>query len=175
MGGWKVNGEIPKEVKKCVAIGFPHTSNWDFIWTVCTLHILQYPSKYLIKDAYFKNPISAWFFRLTGGIPVDRSKRNNLTGELKKMVEGPEPIYLLFSPEGTRKKVTKWKSGFYHIAMDCGLPIALGYLDYKKKQAGFLGMFKPTGNKEADFEAMIKMYDGIVPGNPENYSAMVNG
>lgn len=158
-----------------MAIGFPHTSNWDFVWAICALSILRYPAKYLIKDVFFKNPISAWFFRSTGGIPVDRSKSNNLTGELKKMIEGPNSLYLLFSPEGTRKKVTKWKSGFYHVAVDCGLPIALGYLDYKNKKAGFLGLFEPTGNKKADFESIIAHYRGIVPGNPSQFSLLVNG
>ena len=175
VSGWKISGEIPKEVEKCVAIGAPHTSNWDFIFTVSALKIYGYPAKYLIKDVFFKNPLYSWIFYWTGGIHVDRSKSNNLTGELKKMIEGDKPVYILFSPEGTRKKVTKWKSGFYHVAIDCKLPIALGFLDYKKKEAGFMKMFQPTGNKDADLVSIVECYRDITPCNPEKFSFDVLG
>jgi len=175
VSGWKTSGGIPSSVKKCVAIGAPHTSNWDFIFTVCALKIYGYPAKYLIKDVFFKNPLYSWLFKWTGGIPVDRSKSNNLTGELKRMLESDQSVYILFSPEGTRKKVTKWKSGFYHVAVDCGLPIALGFLDYKKKEAGFMKMFEPTGNKDQDLIDMVEYYRNVTACNPEKFSFDVLG
>ncbi len=170
ISGWKTSGSIPPEVNQCIAIGAPHTSNWDFIFTVCALTIFDYPAKILIKDLFFKNPLIGWFFRATGGIPVDRSKKNNLTGELKKMIESGKPIYILFSPEGTRKRVQKWKSGFYHVALDCNLPIAMGFLDYPNKRAGFKHLFYPTGNKQVDFEAMAKFYTPDMAANPLLYN-----
>lgn len=170
LGGWKLKGAIPDDVKKCVVIGAPHTSNWDFVWAICALNIYGYKIKYLIKNTYFKSNLFAWFFRLTGGIPVDRSKSNNLTDELKNLLKNDKNLYIVIPPEGTRKKVDKWKTGFYHVAIDTHLPIALAFLDYKKKEAGFLDVFYPTGNKYEDFLAIEKYYLDIHPAHPELYN-----
>ena len=122
---------------------------------------------FLIKDLFFKNPLIGWFFRATGGIPVDRSKKNNLTGELKKMIESGKPIYILFSPEGTRKRVQKWKSGFYHTALGANVPIVIGYLDYKKKEAGIGPCLYPNGDMEGQIEELKAFGRTVVPKYPE--------
>ncbi len=141
LSGWKTVGGIPQDVKKCIIIGVPHTSNWDFIYARLGLYIFDYKIRYLIKDSMFKNPIAAWFFRITGGIPVNRSKSTNLTGELAQLLNNEDILYIAIPPEGTRKWVKRWKTGFYRIALDCNIPIALAFLDYNKKQAGFIKIF----------------------------------
>ncbi len=103
LSGWKTVGSIPQDIKKCIIIGAPHTSNWDFIYARFALYIFDYKIRYLIKDSMFKNPIAGWFFRVTGGIPVNRSKSTNLTGDLAQLLKTADTLYLAIPPEGTRK------------------------------------------------------------------------
>lgn len=173
LGGFKLYGFIPKEIKKCIIIGAPHTSNWDFVWGRAALYVFNIRVRYLIKDTFFKNKLVGWLFRKTGAIPVDRSKHNNLTDELAKLLQSEGNLYLLFPPEGTRKWVPRWKTGFYRVALETKLPIAIGFIDYKKKQAGFLDMFYPNGNMVTDFEAIEAYYKNIVGKNPENFNPKI--
>lgn len=173
MSGWKTFGNIPSDVKKCIIVGAPHTSNWDFIYARLGLYIFGYKIRYLIKDSMFKNTISAWFFRITGGIPVNRSKSTNLTGELAQLLNNEDTLYIAIPPEGTRKRVNRWKTGFYRIAVDCKIPIALAFLDYKTKQAGFIDMFYPTGNMIEDLKLIESFYSPEMAAIPENYNPKI--
>lgn len=170
LSGWKTIGSIPSNVKKCIIVGAPHTSNWDFIYARFGLYIFNYKIRYLIKKSMFDNPIAAWFFKVTGGIPVDRSQSTNLTGDLAKLLKTEDTLYIAIPPEGTRKKVDRWKTGFYHIAVDCNIPIALAFLDYKKKQAGFIKMLYPTGNMIEDFKLIESYYSPEMAANPDYYN-----
>jgi 1-acyl-sn-glycerol-3-phosphate acyltransferase len=172
--GWKTIGSIPPEVKKCIIVGAPHTSNWDFIYARFALYIYNYKIRYLIKDSMFKNRIAAWFFKITGGIPVDRSKSNNLTGELAQLLKTEDTLYIAIPPEGTRKRVSRWKTGFYRIAVDCNIPIALAFLDYKKKQAGFIKMFYPTDNMTEDFRLIESFYSPDMAAHPDYYNPKIH-
>jgi 1-acyl-sn-glycerol-3-phosphate acyltransferase len=173
LSGWKTVGGIPPNVKKCIIVGAPHTSNWDFIYARLGLYIFDYKIRYLIKDSMFKNPIAAWFFRITGGIPVNRSKSSNLTGELAQLLKNAETLYIAIPPEGTRKSVKRWKTGFYRIAVDCNIPIALAILDYKKKQAGFIKILHPTGNIIEDFKVIESYYTPEMAANPDCYNPQI--
>lgn len=173
LAGWKVIDNVPKELRKAVVIAAPHTSNWDFIWAMPALAILGRKTNYLIKDIFFKGPWAS-IFKLTGGLPVDRSKRNNFTDDLKKLVDSRKELLLLFPPEGTRKRVKRWKTGFYHVARDGNLPIILGFIDYKRKETGFASVYHLTGNFQADLrylEKFYSVYQGKHPKlfNPEFY------
>ena len=173
LSGWNIIGSIPSDIKKCIIVGAPHTSNWDFIYARMGLYIFNYKVRYLIKDSMFKNPISAWFFRVTGGIPVDRSKSTNLTGVLAQLLQTEDTLYIAIPPEGTRKRVNRWKTGFYRIAVDCNIPIALAFLDYKHKQAGFIKIFYPTGNMIEDFKLIESFYSPEMAANPDNYNPKI--
>lgn len=173
LSGWKTVGSIPQDVKKCIIIGVPHTSNWDFIYARLALYIFDYRIRYLMKDSMFKNPIAAWFFRVTGGIPVNRRKSTNLTGELAKLLNSADTLYIAIPPEGTRKRVKRWKTGFYRIAVDCNIPIALAFIDYKKKQAGFMKILYPTGNMIEDFKVIESFYSPEMAAIPDNYNPQI--
>ena len=173
LSGWETVGGIPQDVKKCIIVGAPHTSNWDFIYARLGLYIFDYKIRYLIKDSMFKNPVAAWFFRVTGGIPVNRSKSTNLTGELAQLLKNADTLYIAIPPEGTRKRVMRWKTGFYRIAIDCNIPIALAFLDYKKKQAGFIKILYPTGNMIEDFKVIESFYSPEMAAKPDFYNPQI--
>jgi len=166
MKGWKVGETIPPEVKKCVVIAAPHTSNWDFVYALGTFHNLGLPVQYVAKKELFRFPFRG-FFQATGGIPVDRSKSQNFVDAIIRKFNESDSLYLLMAAEGTRKRVTRWKSGFYHVAMGAGVPIMMGYLDYQNKVAGFGHVLYPTGNKEQDMARIRAFYADKTGKNPE--------
>jgi 1-acyl-sn-glycerol-3-phosphate acyltransferase len=173
MGGWKIVDEVNGSIKKCVVIGAPHTSNWDFIYALPALRVMGIKNlRYLIKKEFFYFPIK-YLFYATGGIPVDRSKKNDLTAILKKLLEERDELYLLFPPEGTRKKVARWKTGFYYTALDAQLPIVLGFMDYKKRELGFGKVLTPSGDFEADMQTIEDFYLHKTAKHPELYNPRI--
>jgi 1-acyl-sn-glycerol-3-phosphate acyltransferase len=166
--GWKVGGNIPPDVHKAVVLAAPHTSNWDFVYALATFRILGLKVNYLAKKELFRFPLK-YVIEGTGGIPVERSKSHNLVDAMINAFHSKDRLYLLAAAEGTRKKVTKWKSGFYHVAMGAGVPVMLGYLDYEKKVAGFGPVIHLTGDKEKDMAAIREFYRHIRGRNPEKF------
>jgi 1-acyl-sn-glycerol-3-phosphate acyltransferase len=166
INGWRVGETIPHDIKKCIVIAAPHTSNWDFVYALAAFKILGLPVKYLAKKELFRFPFK-FIFDSTGGIPVERTKSQNLVESIITKFNNSDRLYLLMAAEGTRKKVTKWKSGFYHAALGAGVPIMLGYLDYKNKVAGLGELIYLTGNKEKDMERIRHFYSTKTGKNPE--------
>jgi len=167
--GWKVRGGIPAGIKKCVLVAAPHTSNWDFLYGSFAWKLFGLDVKYLAKKSLFRFPLGM-FFRALGGVPVDRSKNTNLVDAMVELVNSKDEIIVLMTPEGTRKKVDKWKTGFYHLAQKANIPIVLGKINYKTKEA-FIGQsFIPSGNIEKDFEIIRAFFKDVVGRNPENFS-----
>jgi 1-acyl-sn-glycerol-3-phosphate acyltransferase len=163
--GWKIDKHSPEGVKKCVIVMGPHTSNWDFI--IGRLAFVSYGirAKFLIKKEAFV-PVFGWFLKRMGGIPVDRSKNNNITDQAVKMFEEEDELYLVFTPEGTRKYNPKWKRGFYYIAQKAQVPIYIGYMDYEKKIGGFHSLFQPTGDVDKDIayiKEVLSQFKGKYP------------
>jgi 1-acyl-sn-glycerol-3-phosphate acyltransferase len=167
--GWTATGTIPKNIKKCIIIGAPHTSNWDFVYGVGSLNYYNIDIKYLAKKELFVFPFKKMFYAL-GGIPVDRSKSGSLVDQIIEMFNKSEELIVLIPPEGTRKKVRKWKTGFYRIALGAKVPIILGALDYKAKTTNLGPVFYPTGNMEEDFAYIRNYYEGVNAKIPENFS-----
>ncbi|MEK6616349.1 MAG: 1-acyl-sn-glycerol-3-phosphate acyltransferase [Bacteroidota bacterium] len=167
--GWKVRGGIPAGIKKCVLIAAPHTSNWDFLYGSFAWKLFGLEVKFLAKKSLFRFPFGI-FFRAMGGLPVDRSKNTNLVGAMVELVNGNNEIIVVMMPEGTRRKVNKWRTGFYHLAMKTNIPIVLGKLNYKTKEAIIEHSFIPSGNIEKDFEIIKEFYKDVVGRNPENFS-----
>ncbi|MFH1004610.1 MAG: 1-acyl-sn-glycerol-3-phosphate acyltransferase [Bacteroidota bacterium] len=166
--GWKIQGEIPLGIKKYVLIAAPHTSNWDFLYGSCAWKLFGLNVKYLAKKDLFRFPFGI-FFRALGGIPVDRNKHNNLIDAMVELINNKNEIIVLMTPEGTRKKVDKWKLGFYYVALKAKVPIVLGKIDYKKKCAFIGTSFIPTGDIQKDFEIIREYYKDASPKNPKNF------
>ena len=173
IAGYTIVDTTPKGVQnyqKAVMIAAPHTSNWDYVYTMAALYALEIPIKYLGKESLFKFPLGILVTKL-GGIPVRRDQKNNLVNDMAKMInDSTEQMQLIIPAEGTRSFSKEWKSGFYHIANTAKVPIILGFLDFRKKQVGFLDEFIPTGDYEKDLKNIQKKYIGITPKHPELYS-----
>jgi 1-acyl-sn-glycerol-3-phosphate acyltransferase len=167
--GWKIKGGIPAEVKKCVLVAAPHTSNWDFVYGLAGIALYGYKVRYLIKNQAYRFPLKR-FIDKTGGIPVDRSKHNNLVDALVEEFNKRDELILMIPPEGTRKMVEKWKTGFYYTALKARVPILLGYLDYKTRIASIETLLWPEGSIEEDFKKIKNFYRGITPKHPEYFS-----
>lgn len=158
--GWKVEGEIPRDLKKCVMIAAPHTSNWDLPYTLMTAFALNAKVYWMGKEQIFKSPyrgIMMWM----GGIPVDRAKSTNMVQASIDAIHGNDQLFLIVPPEGTRSKVTYWKTGFYHIAQGAGVPILMGFLDFQRKTSGIAGSYMTTGDIEVDMKHIKSIYAPI--------------
>jgi 1-acyl-sn-glycerol-3-phosphate acyltransferase len=167
--GWKTGSALPSAVKKCVLVGAPHTSNMDYPIALATLYASGVRVRFLAKKSLFKFPVGI-LMRVTGGLAVDRSKHNNLVEAMIDMFARNERLVLLIPAEGTRSYVKEWKSGFYYTALGAGVPIALGYLDYSQKIAGFGELFYPTGDYQQDLVRIQNYYRQFRPKYPEKSS-----
>ncbi len=168
--GWKLVGIIPNEVKKCVIAVAPHTSIDDFVLGRLAYCNLNRNVRFLIKEEFFKNPILRPILKKLGGIPVDRSRSNNIVNQVAALFDKYDELNIIITPEGTRKLVHNWKKGFYYIALKADVPIVLGFLDFEKKELGFGPMLYPTGNFEEDWKFMENFYRGIVAKHPDRYN-----
>jgi len=165
--GWKLVGAYPKELKKYIIIGAPHTSWYDFVLGILVRSITQENLSFIAKASLFKAPFGS-FFRALGGTPVDRSKSNNLVTAIVQIFDEKEEFKLALSPEGTRKKVDKWKTGFYYIAKGANVPIVMFTFDFGKKQVALSKPFYTTDDKEKDFEHFYNFYKDVKGKHPEN-------
>ena len=158
--GWKTQGKIPKDLKKCVMIAAPHTSNWDLPFTLMTAFALNAKVYWMGKNQIFKPPYRGLIMWM-GGIPVDRSKSTNMVQASIDAIKSNDQLFLIVPPEGTRSKVTYWKTGFYHIAQGAGVPILMGFLDFQKKTSGIAGTYMTTGDIEVDMNYIKSIYAPI--------------
>ena len=165
IAGWRTHGRLPA-TPKFVLVGAPHTSNWDLPYTIFIIFVLRGKIYWLGKESLFRRPLKG-FFKWLGGIPIDRSRSKNVVAQSIQQFHQNEKLILTIAPAGTRKRVTKWKTGFYHIAHGANVPIALGFLDYRRKLGGIGPFIHPTGNIEADMKTIRAFYDGITGKFPE--------
>tara|TARA_B100001093_G_scaffold151339_2_gene144053 strand:+ start:2478 stop:3032 length:555 start_codon:yes stop_codon:yes gene_type:complete len=167
--GWSLIGDIPKDLKKAVVVCAPHTSNWDFPLALASFQIRGLKLNYFIKKSWFFFPLK-YFFYMTGGIPIDRSKPNGLVAEMILKIKQSNQIFIAIPAEGTRSWVSSWKKGFYLIAKGANVPLILGFVDFKKKEVGF----GPTLNLSGDFEVDLKKIEDFfrekTPRYPEKYN-----
>ena len=170
--GWKVAGAVPKDIDKAVMVAAPHTSMWDFVYVTCAFSLMRLPMKLAIKKEMFFFPLG-WLLKTLGGMPIDRKSKK--TGEKKlstvqamiNLFDTDEKVFMVVAPEGTRKQVKRWKTGFYRVAEGAGVPIVLGYLDYKNKEAGIGPIIHVSNDMEADIEKIMAFYRPIVAKHPE--------
>lgn len=162
--GWQVSGNIPNE-ERIVIIAAPHTSNWDFVLGISTLFALNVNIKWLGKNSLFM-PGIAWFFKWLGGIPVDRDNPAALIDYVVRTVEREKGMVIGMSPEGSRKKIERWKSGFLRIAKQTESKILFLSIDSPSKTLKFGKVFEPSGDNEKDINFVMdyyKQFKGINP------------
>lgn len=169
LAGWKIVGKIPQDVKKCVIIAAPHTSNWDFVIGRLAYWSLGVPVKFLIKKEAFNHPLGSLVKKM-GGIPVDRKKSTNLVDQVAALFQEYEILNVIVTPEGTRKLVHNWKRGYYYIALKAEVPLVLGFADYNKKEAGFGPVFHPSGDYDKDIIEIEDFYKKLTAKYPEQFN-----
>ncbi len=161
--GWKVTGNVTMSkdiIKKAVVIAAPHTSWQDFYIALLMRSVIGVKSNFVAKKELFKWPFS-YYFKAIGGAPLDRRPGQNKVEAIAKLFEGKQEFRLALSPEGTRKKVDEWKTGFYYIAKKANVPIIMFTFDFEHKQNKIAEPFYPTDNMEADFAYMRSFFEGI--------------
>ncbi|PWG04435.1 1-acyl-sn-glycerol-3-phosphate acyltransferase [Polaribacter aquimarinus] len=164
--GWKIENNFPKSLKKYVVIAAPHTSWVDFPIAILTRMSLGTMIHFIGKDSLFKSPFG-FVFSMLGGTPVDRSKSNNLVDAVVNIFNSRDEFRLGLSPEGTRKKVEKWKTGFYYIAKGANVPIVMATLDFGNKRVKISEPYYITGDMEKDFEVFYDFFKHVKGKNPE--------
>jgi len=160
--GWRIDGEFPTE-QKLVLIVAPHTSNWDFTLGIAVLFGLELRVSWLGKHAIFKAPFRK-FLRWMGGIPVNRSASHGVVDACIEAFEATPALMLALAPEGTRKGVSRWKTGFYRIAAEAKVPIMPVGFDFREHCVKLMPLFHPTGNLEQDLpliQACFKDVHGL--------------
>ena len=167
--GWQVvgNTDFSKNVvKKAVIIAVPHTSWHDFYIGVLLRAVVNVKTNFVGKKELFVFPIG-WFFRALGGAPINRQSNENKVEAIAKLFEEKEEFRITLAPEGTRKKVTEWRTGFYYIAKQVKVPIIMFTLDFENKQNKISEPFYPTDDATADFEFMRDFFKGVKGKVPE--------
>ncbi len=149
-------GTVPKSVLMMA----PHTSFMDFVIGLAAMQYYDLHANTIIKKEIFFFPLNLLLKKL-GGIPVDRKRVRNFVQFAANTIKEHDRITLIICPEGTRKRTDKWKRGFYQIAMEAGVPISLGYIDYHTRTCGIMSIFEPTGDYEKDLEEIQKQYYGL--------------
>lgn len=165
--GWKVVGRFPFELNKAIHIVAPHTHNIDFFLGLAVRKKMHFEFiRFLGKKELFIPPFG-WILKYLGCLPVDRSKNNNFVDQVVHMFNTHERFHLALSPEGTRKKVPKLKTGFYHIAKKANIPVVMVGFDFKKRVIEFAEPFYLTDNEQADKQKIVRFFSGFTGYVPE--------
>lgn len=159
--GWEFEGAWPKGVKKSIIIVVPHTSWHDFYVGLLVRRILNVEIKFLAKKELFKPPFG-WYFKWMGGTPLDRTPGQKKVEAIADVFKGKEEFRLALSPEGTRKKVKDWKTGFYYIAKSAGVPIVMIAFDFGRKRVKVSEPLYISDDMEADFKKIRKFYKDVI-------------
>ena len=173
--GWELDNHWPDDLEQCVMIAAPHTSNWDALYARLALKALGVNVRITIKESYMKLPFGP-FVRAMGGIGIDRrpkqegDPRPSMVQLMTDLFKVHPKLVMLVTPEGTRSKQEQWKTGLYHVAVNAGVPIALAYIEYKKKKTGVGKVVYPTGDYEKDMHEIMEFYAQIAGKIPENFS-----
>lgn len=157
--GWRVSGNFP-QLSKFLIIVAPHTSNWDFMIAAGAIFGLDLRIRFMVKHTLFWEPFGT-YLRWVGGIPIDRRAEFGVVGEAVKAYQSNEKFVLGITPEGTRKKVKQWKTGFYRIAVGANVPIVPVAFDYGRKVVDLMPPFYPTGDIENDMVVIKGFFEDV--------------
>ncbi len=165
MSGWSVEGDIPDH-PKMVLIGGPHTSNWDFIVGLLTVWSIELDVHWVGKHTIFKPPFRR-LFAYFGGIPVNRDQPGTIFRDIIVQFERRDQFLLAISPEGTRRKVVRWKPGFHRIAKMAGVPILPSAIDFGTKRVHFGPIFEPGEDFDQDVRVLQEFFGRFTPRHPD--------
>lgn len=154
--GWRIVGPTPNH-KQCVLIAVPHSTNWDFLVMLATVLIRGMSVRWMGKQALFP-PVIGLIMKWLGGIPIDRSQANDKVSQMAGWYQQLPDLNLLITPEGTRSEVRRWKTGFYHIAVNAGVPVVAAFVDYPSRTVGFGPVFNVTGDIEKELPVIQDFY-----------------
>jgi 1-acyl-sn-glycerol-3-phosphate acyltransferase len=166
--GWTIGSDRPSS-DRFVLVAAPHTSNWDFLYCIACTTAFGLPLRFMAKDSLFRGP-QGGVLRALGGIPIDRSKNNNVVDATVRSFQETRELVVLIPPEGTRKAGEYWKSGFYHIARKANVPVGLGFLDYARKQVGIGPLLALSGDVKRDMDEIRAFYADKAPKHPAMYT-----
>jgi 1-acyl-sn-glycerol-3-phosphate acyltransferase len=156
VSGWRLEGTLP-DVPRAVLIAAPHSSWWDGVHGLLFKIALGVDIKFMAKREVFAGPLG-WLLRKLGGMPIERSAAHGVVEQMHALFRTREKLWLGITPEGTRKHVAQWKSGFWHIARDANVPIVPIYFDYPRKVIGVGPLFEATPDMDADIAALRAFY-----------------
>jgi len=164
--GWTLEGSRPTN-PRCVILGAPHTSNWDFVFFLGAVSELGIKPSFMGKHSLFKWPLRRFMFDM-GGISVNRSQKgNNYVDQVVSEFAARDELALVIAPEGTRGTITGWRSGFYHIANGAGVPIVPAWVCNKTMRGGIGPEIMPSGDFTADLKAIARFYFSVLPAHPK--------
>lgn len=166
---WRVVRHTDPVPMPCVVIAGPHTSNWDFFAMVATARLNDVDMRWLGKREMFDGPLG-WIFRGLGGVSVDRDAPGGLIGEMADLLRRSDDLVVVVPAEGTRDRVEHWKSGFYRIALEAGVPIQFTYVDAATRTSGFGPWIMPTGDVRADMDKVRAFYADKVGLRPDKFA-----
>jgi 1-acyl-sn-glycerol-3-phosphate acyltransferase len=162
--GWRIsfNG-LPS--LQGVIIGYPHTSNWDFVVVMPVKWAVGLPVQFFAKDSLFRIPVFGRWLKSLGGMAIDRSSSRGVVGEIVNTLQQHKKddrfFWVGLSPEGTRKRTQGWKSGFYQLALQAEVPLGFLVIDYGKKTISIDTFMRLSGNPEADYQRFAEVYEGV--------------
>ena len=168
LAGWRIAGNLP-DVEKMIVIAAPHTSNWDWAVAMASQFALGIRINYLIKDTAFWWPVSI-FLSLTGGVPVNRREPVGMADDVARRIAQADRVVMVITPEGTRSRVEKWKTGFLRIAQAAQVPIVQVSWDYPSKTLMLGPVAVLSGDIETDITTIRQYYRQFTGCNPENQS-----
>lgn len=161
LAGWRVRFDgLP--AKQGVAVVYPHTSNWDFVVGILAKWSIGIPVTFWGKDSLFRMPLFGRWLRWVGGVPVDRNAPHGVVGQMASTLRAARDegrfMWLALTPEGTRRRTEGWRSGFYHVAVQAQVPVALVAFDYGRREIGFRRFLMLGGDEAADLAAIARTF-----------------
>lgn len=168
LSGWRAAGDA-SGTPRAVFIAAPHTSNWDLPFMLGAAWSLGVEISWVGKHTLFRFPFGP-LFRWLGGIPVDRTQRTSFVSRTADLLRTSTAMYLVIAPSGSRSRREAWKSGFYHIAREAGVPVVCGYLDYRRREGGIGPVLQVTGDQRRDMDAIRAFYATITPRYPARWA-----
>ncbi|HJV68581.1 1-acyl-sn-glycerol-3-phosphate acyltransferase [Ideonella sp.] len=170
LAGWElVFDGLP--ARQGILIAYPHTSNWDFVVGVLAKWSLGLHLSFWGKDSLFRLPLFGRWLRWLGGIPVDRFNASGIVADMvarfRRARAQDDFLWLALAPEGTRRHQPHWRSGFYQVAVQAGVPLGLAFFDYRRRRVGVQGFLRLSGERQVDLAAIACAYDGVIGRHPD--------
>lgn len=160
LGGWTIEGNFADHPRMVLVVA-PHSSGWDAFWGLAAKLAMGVEIAFMAKAELFRGPLG-WLLRALGGIPVDRSRAHGAVEQAGARLRAAERMWFVLAPEGTRRRVDTWKSGFWHIARNAGVPVFAAYFHYPERTIGLGRVFETSPDLDADMAKLRAYYRPFV-------------